>query len=366
MITSKQFESFICNTIRYIHSMLILEHLFFCFFNFFFSYFCIRCTNILEVFYLQKVVTIFLLLSIFFYLLLFPLSALDASKTGLLLWFDTLLPTLLPFLILSQLILKTPVIDLFQKLFSPIFVNIFHCSSEGAFCALCGFLCGYPVGARLIALQIKEKRLTLEEGQYLLSFCNNVSPMFCISYGIHHAIGSKQILPYLFIVYGSALLFGIFTRPKSKMYQENSTKKQTPFVENIFQLIDVCIIDSFLIMIKLCGYLILFSIINSGLFLLISDKSIYIQSFLAIILEITNGLSLIGSLPSGILRTVLAVIALTFGGFCCIFQTNSVISESGLSLKKYTLHKCIITGFALFFYFVWHFFFNHHAANGWC
>lgn len=298
------------------------------------------------------------------YLLCLPFNALQASKTGLLLWFDTLLPTLLPFLIISQLILKTPVIDLFQKLLSPVFAKVFHCSSAGAFCALSGFLCGYPIGARLIALQIKEKSLTLEEGQYLLSFCNNVSPMFCVSYGIHHTIGTTQVFPYLFFIYGSALLFGIFTRPKSNISKKDSIKKQTSSVENIFQLIDVCIIDSFLIMIKLCGYLILFSMISSSLFLFISNSSIYTQTFLAIILEITNGLSLVRTLPSEMMRTMFTVVALTFGGLCCIFQTNSVISESGLSLKKYILHKCIITGVALFFYFFWQFFFNH-ASNGW-
>ena len=44
---------------------------------------------------------------LFFFLLFFPQISLEASKTGLLLWFDTILPTLLPFLVLSQLILKT-------------------------------------------------------------------------------------------------------------------------------------------------------------------------------------------------------------------------------------------------------------------
>ncbi len=301
----------------------------------------------------------------FIFLLIFPSQTLEASKYGLLLWFDTLLPTLLPFLIISQLILKTALVNSIQKLLGPIFRSIFHCSENGAFCLICGFLCGYPVGARLISLQIKEHRLSLEEGQYLLSFCNNISPVFCISYGILEAIGSEVILPFLFIIYGSALLFGLITRPKDLQSNLINAKKQTSSTENIFQLIDVCIIDSFLILIKLCGYLILFTIISNGIILLLPDKSSYIASVLASFLEITGGLSMVKHLPYGILRAMIGVMALTFGGLCCILQTNSVISETELSLRKYVSHKVITTLIALFLFCLWFFFVNRFSINGW-
>lgn len=313
---------------------------------------------------MKKISALVCLCILFSFLLLFPSASLEASRSGLVLWFDTLLPTLLPFLILSQLILKTELIQLVQKVLGPVFRRIFHCSDQGAFCALCGFLCGYPVGARLIALQIKEKHLSISEGQYLLSFCNNVSPMFCISYGIIGAIGSKQIVPYLLILYGSALLFGLLTRPSYITSDKQPAKKQTSPAENIFQLIDVCIIDSFSIMIKLCGYLILFSIISKGIFMLFPNASAYLSAVIACFLEITNGLSLVSRLPLGITRSAVAVAALSFGGLCCIFQTNSVIRDTGLSLKKYMIHKALITMFALFLFFLWSFI-GSLTVNGW-
>lgn len=305
---------------------------------------------------MKRIFPLLILTFLFCFLLVFPKQALDASKTGLLLWFDTLLPTLLPFLILSQLILKTSLVDVLQKIAGPAFRRLFHCSDYGVFCFLCGLLCGYPVGARLIALQIKENNLSIEEGQYLLAFCNNVSPMFCISYGILHAIGSTKILPYLLIIYGSALLFGYFTRPAFTSY--TSKKKQTPSTENIFQFIDVCIIDSFLIMIKLCGYLILFTIISKGILLLIPGNYIYAAPIITSVLEITGGLSCISKLPQGIIRSSLGVASLSFGGLCCIFQTSSVIGGTGLSLKKYTFHKIFVTLLAVFLFFLWIFFCN--------
>lgn len=313
---------------------------------------------------MKRIFPLIIVTILFCFLLVFPMQTLEASKTGLLLWFDTVLPTLLPFLILSQLILKTSLVDILQKVSGPAFRRIFHCSDYGVFCFLCGLLCGYPVGARLIALQIKDKNLSIQEGQFLLSFCNNVSPMFCISYGILHAIGTSNILPYLFCIYGSALLFGFFTRPAIPL--ATGTKKQTSSTESIFQFIDVCIIDSFTILIKLCAYLILFTIISKGLLLFVPERYLYVAPVITSILEITGGLSCISKLPLGCIRSVFAIAAMTFGGLCCIFQTNSVLADTGLSLKKYIFHKVIITILALFLFFLWNFFHNSSfTVNCW-
>ncbi len=303
---------------------------------------------------------------LFLLILLFPTISLTASKTGLLLWFDTILPTLLPFLVISQLILKTSCIEFIKKFLGPVFSRIFHCSEAGAFCAICGFLCGYPVGARLIALQMQDHMIDTEEGQYLLSFCNNISPMFCISYGILHAIGSEQTFMYLLIIYGSALLFGFFTRPAKTVPAKFTAKKQTPSAKNIFQLIDVCIIDSFFILIKLCGYLILFSIISHGLLQVLPDKNMYLNAVITSLLEITGGLSHIATLPSGMVRSALGVTALTFGGLCCVLQTSSVISDTKLSLRKYILHKAVTTCIALVLFFCFYYWSSFFSINGWC
>lgn len=314
----------------------------------------------------KEPIVVILLSFLFIFFLLFPTQTLDASKSGLLLWFDTLLPTLLPFLIISQMILKTSLIRRIQKLLGPLFRRIFHCSEAGVFCLLCGFLCGYPVGARLIALQIQEEQLSREEGQYLLAFCNNISPMFCISYGILNAIGSASVAPYIFLIYGSALLFGLLTRPQKMPPKTKIVKKQTSSSENVFQMIDVCIIDSFLIMIRLCGYMILFSILCNAVRMCLSQKLIFAAPMLYSALEITMGLSNIAALPHGILRSALGTVALTFGGLCCIFQTNSVICNTGLSIKTYIFHKVLITLLALFLFYLWNFFFHSFFfTNGW-
>lgn len=299
-----------------------------------------------------------LLLSILLsFMIAFPAQSLDASKSGLLLWFDTLLPTLLPFLIISQLIMKTETIDFMERMAGIVLSRLFHCSPKGGFCILCGFLCGYPIGARLITLALQDGELDIDEAQYLLPICNNVSPMFCISYGISKVIGTENMLPYLLIIYGSPLVYGMITRPVKYSQNFISKKEQTSKTESIFQLMDVCIIDSFLIMIKICGYLIIFSLISRCL-LCIIPKYPMLATAVSCILEITSGLSMVSTFQNSFLKELFCIHTLAFGGICCMMQIHSIIHTTNLSLKKYVYSKIVITLFAAALFFCLKFIFH--------
>ena len=60
---------------------------------------------------IQKKLLSLLPLLFLFLILLFPTQARNGASSGLLLWFNVLLPTLLPFMILSDLIRRLHIID---------------------------------------------------------------------------------------------------------------------------------------------------------------------------------------------------------------------------------------------------------------
>ena len=41
---------------------------------------------------------------------------------------------------------------------------------------------------------------------------------------------------------------------------------------------------------------------------------------------------------------------LSFGGLSCIAQTNSMIKDTGLSLKEYIFHKLVLSGITCCYY----------------
>ena len=83
------------------------------------------------------------------FLLLYPQEALAASKEGMQLWLNVLLPVLLPFLILRGILIHT---NMAGKLLQPVEViwnKVLGVSAAGAYAVIVGALCGYPVGAKI-------------------------------------------------------------------------------------------------------------------------------------------------------------------------------------------------------------------------
>lgn len=295
---------------------------------------------------MRKSLSFLALLCLFFYLLSFPSRALYASRTGLQLWFQTLLPTLLPFLILSNLLIQANLIPKITGWLSPVFGRLLGISSSGTYALLTGFLCGYPVGAKVLA-QLKTKgQIPAKEAEYLLSFCNNVSPAFLVTFLVGEQLKRTDLtLPTLLLVYVSPLLLGILKNPSFRRQKKQGgyplfIVKKAPTVQINFELIDTCIMDAVITITKLGAYIILFSILAGILedLPLLSDgtKAVCIG-----VTEITNGIAHIsGRYPLSISYPLLITLT-TFGGLSSIAQTESVASGARFSMRSYVSSKII-------------------------
>ena len=128
----------------------------------------------------------------FAFMLLFPKDVFNGASKGLLLWFHTVFPTLFPFLIITNLLMSTNCIRLIARLFGPLLNKIFRVSPNGSFAIIAGFLCGYPMGAKISADLTHTKQISPQEGAYLLSFCNNTSPVFIFNFVVWKTLGKTN------------------------------------------------------------------------------------------------------------------------------------------------------------------------------
>lgn len=112
---------------------------------------------------MKKWLLAFLLLATLLFLLLFPVPALAASRRGLNLWFGTLVPTLLPFLILSGFLIHTGLVHIPASLLAPVFGRLFGVSPLGSYACFIGFLCGFPWGPKVLADLTRNGRMDPEE-----------------------------------------------------------------------------------------------------------------------------------------------------------------------------------------------------------
>lgn len=276
-----------------------------------------------------------------FTLLFFPSETITGSKDGLLLWYNILLPSLLPFLILTNLLIASNSYLLLNRLFGIPIKFIFRTSNVGIFPVVIGFLCGFPLGAKTVNDLYLQGKLSENESYYLLSFCNNSSPMFIISVLVTQFYIDTSLLPYtLAILVLSPYITSLFTR---RIYKFDRTPIQMQQSNNLYinmAIVDRCIFDAINLILKIGGYVMLFSIIISTTNHIVPFNSPIAKYFFAG-LELTNGLRILTKTPDFITFYTSTMALVSFGGLCSIIQIYSVISTSGLSIKPYFIQKII-------------------------
>lgn len=274
-------------------------------------------------------------------LLLFPATALTGAGNGLTLWFQQVLPSLLPFLILSSLLLSTGLSDSIARRLAPFLSPVFRCSPSGCYAIVIGLLSGLPVGARTIASLVDSGRITKKEGQYLLPLCNNPSPLFLLGFVSVSVLKQPHLQYPLFLcVTLSSIFAAMLLRPNpSHERNEYTTYSPKPFSFS-FLLLDSAIEQSFLILTRVGGYIILFSVLAKLL-----EKLPLPALFLAAIsslVEITTGTATLCSLSiSNQLLVPLITGFVTFGGLSAAAQTKSVLAGTGFPFAHYLLTKLV-------------------------
>ena len=287
---------------------------------------------------LKRFLSIIAIFLFFSFMLCFPNKTFTGASNGLLLWFQIILPTLLPFIILSNLLVYSHALDYISHFLGPVFCRLFHVSKPACHVILMGFLCGYPMGAKSINDLMTCNYISRTEAQYLLSFCNNASPMFMISFIVSstfsdmtYTLGTLCILMMSPIL--CSFLFRLYYKIPNIPFEKNSSQKKSFIFD--FSIMEKSIMNAFETITKIGGYIILFSI----LYLYFADSPI---NYISPILEISTGIPAImkGQIPFEI--SYILVLSLTsFGGICAIAQTGAMLKENKLSIFPYIIQKLI-------------------------
>lgn len=294
---------------------------------------------------MKKTIYSLVILSIFLFIFLYPSESVGATKGGLLLWFNVIIPNLLPFIILSNLIIALNVASYITFIFAPVLKFLLGISKDGSYAVITGFLFGYPMGAKVTADLVLNKKISTAEGSYLLSFCNNVSPIFIINYIINETFQSTTLLkPIFFILYLSPILCALLLKPFFHKHSFSLTNNCSLSETNItvdFKLIDNAIMNGFETITKLGGYIILFALISQML-IHIPLHNTFIKYWIISLTEITNGVSIVSTSSLSFSKKFIIVLSsVSFGGLSCVAQTQSMIKNSGLPISKYIFSKLI-------------------------
>lgn len=283
-------------------------------------------------------------------ILVFPSIAFAGARNGLLLWWDILLPTLLPFMIISGLIIRLRITRVLSVLLYPIFKHILPISKEGCYPVFIGFLAGYPVGAKTTADLRQQGVLSTKEAQMLCAFTNNASPMFVLSFIATSNLATPKIGLHLLLLlilssYISSLIWYYFISKKSAncctTVNATASSSATLYPKFQFEMLDDSILSAFEVVTKVGGYILLFSVLASFINSL-PIPSGPVTATITGLLEITTGIHNISILAISLKEKIVLITSITaFGGLSGFAQTKSVLSGTNLSSTHYIICKLI-------------------------
>ena len=299
-------------------------------------------------------------------LLIFSGSNLPAIKSGLQLWATSVVPSLFPFFVATELLMHTNIINIFGRLLNNYMRPLFNISGEGAFAFIMGIISGYPVGAK-IANKFRENNIcTKAECERLLSFTNNSGPLFIIgTVGIlmyqNTGIGILLFITHLLGCLSVGFIFRFWKKNKNdsigkdkKVIMKKSSynyisnyvpDKKTATFSNLGEIISI---------LKASGILNVLCMAISPILNFLHIDSSFASGLLTGILEITNGIQIISSIACKKISINLIITAflLGFGGISVFLQVFSITAKTDLSIKPYIYGKILHGIFAAFYTFI--------------
>lgn len=280
------------------------------------------------------------------FLLSEPAVAAEGARFGLMLWANRLLPSLLPFMILTQILIRSGYLDAITgklHIAYPYFV------------LFAGTLFGFPMGCKLTVDLYGRGNLSDKEASLLFIISNQMSPAFVGGYILSETLRAPQLIPATYLIlYVPSLLYGLLClrhmgrKKRSSDKNALEAKKSTSRLQMNFTVLDAGIMNSFETMLKLGGYVMLFSIITAMCRHFLSSFPA-VCTLIAGLLEVTGAASAINDFfVDGCLEYTALLAATAFGGCSGIAQTASLIRSdkrtASLSIAAYIRGRLMAAG----------------------
>ncbi|NSL50759.1 sporulation integral membrane protein YlbJ [Calidifontibacillus erzurumensis] len=341
----------------------------------------------------SKLKTILLAISISlvaFGLIFFPKESLEASKRGLQMWWEVVFPSLLPFFIVSELLIGYGVVKFIGFLLEPFMRPLFKVPGIGGVVWAMGMASGFPAGAKLTTRLRQEKLLTRIEAERLVSFTNSSNPLFifgAVSVGFFNNanIGILLAISHYLGNFCVGLMMRFYGRNEKeedvsitkktyslkeafKILHETRMKNQKP----IGKMLGDAVTSSIQTLLLIGGFIILFSVFNRLLYIVnITELAAHFLGFVLAIFhfstelalplfsgmfEITLGSQLTSQVEDVDLyyKVVITSFILAFSGFSVQAQVASILAQTDIRFQPFFLARVMHGFFSAFFaYLLW-------------
>ena len=298
-------------------------------------------------------------------LIAMPAAALAGAKRGLAVCAEVIVPSLLPFMILSGLLTGLGLPQLLARALGGAFERLFALPGAAATALILGLTGGYPVGAAALADLVRSGELTAEEAARALPFCNNTGPGFLIGAVGGAAFGSVRVGALLYLSHALAALavglLGAVGKPRRREARRGSTLT----VRSLPALLPEAVGRAAASMVNICAFAVFFSVLTAladalGLFptlrgMLAARTGLELgaaEALLRGLLELGSGAAALRSLAPTAGNLALAGFILGFGSLSVHCQTLAAVAGTEIKTARHFAGRLLHGGFSALFAFL--------------
>ena len=289
---------------------------------------------------------VFCLMSLFFLAvtLLYPKIAISSMTRGMELCVKTLIPSLFPFMVVSELLVSSGMISIIGGALNRPSHALFGISGSGSCAVLIGMLCGFPIGTKTALSLYEEGRISKAELERLLMLCNIPSSAFLINAVGISLFDSKSVgLLLYFCNVTSAILTGVISKPFFQLEETVCRVRFSAPKKSAVARFTSSITGSAVNMLYICAFVVFFSTLVGTLEVMLASFSLP-DTFTPMwfgFFEMTQGVTE-ASLCSSRQMGILSAAAVTgWSGLSVHFQLMSLCQNHSVSFRPYFISKLL-------------------------
>ena len=291
---------------------------------------------------MKKLFNILIFFIIIFLILKNSIEIIESIKFSFNICANNLFPCLIPFMIISNILINYNFVQDISDILSNITTKIFKVNKSCAFALIMSMISGTPSNSKYLKDLFNNGLINEYDISKCLCFCHFTNPIFILGTIGYSFLGNKRIgLIILISHYLGNFISGILNRNKKYKIinlEHKSNLNKKVFINVLNESIKSTIDTLLLIMGIITSCLIITGLINS-IFKINND-----YKFIFGILEITQGLKYLSLSNINItLKIVISTFFITFGGFCIHLQIFSILDNNKISYLPYFINR-IFTG----------------------
>lgn len=268
--------------------------------------------------------------------------AVEYMRQGLKLCAQSVIPSLFPYIAISELLLKSGILSRIAHLIRRPARAVLGLG-ESSLSFFVGALCGFPLGAKTAAALYDAGEITHGEAERALLICNNPGAAFCTSLVGGTLLGSRYAgaLIYLCCILSAVILSAILRLICGDLPLGNVKKSRSYGGKSIAEQFSSSVSSAALGVLNVTAFIVFFSGVSGALGSLLSELGAPDAAARGIsaLLEISGGLNSLSLLREPQMRFVLCSTAAAWSGLSVHFQVLSTVSGRGFSSLRYLAAK---------------------------